>query len=1113
MSNRFVKGSLLAGTVITSMAFAAPVYAQDTTAPAGPATAECPAGTVAGTTDCLPTSTQTQAPTTDATPQSTDSTSAGDEIVVTGSITRNPAAATAIPVMSVTADDIQKRGITTVTDYLQTMSANNAGTVPPSWSAFGFTAGASAPSLRGFNDAYTLVLFDGLRSAVYPLADDTQRNITDINTIPAWSIGRIDTLLGGASATYGSDAIAGVVNIITKSELQGLHGNISYGVSQKGDAKERRASLAFGFGDLSSDGYNVYLGGEYQKSDPLYMRDRGYPFNTLDLSGVCGTDEQGCLPNGIRNSLQANGTLSAFARTNAFAVRRYDPSTVLPTGATAPIGPFQYVNGCNNGTTPFQVPASAVLATTPADGIVCQQDELNLYQMYASKITRKGASLRATKRFGDSEAFVSLNYYNTKTFNENNPGTFTGATAAGGETVTLTGIFLPVYVCPQGTWQVGTNPEVGNISGPAIFSGCTDGVGAPIPGAVLNPNNPFAADGDLALLSLSVTPPRQTLTDARSYRAAIGAHGEFGDGFSYDVGATASRVDLDVTNRNYIFMEGLLNAVATGTYNFVDQNANSQEAIDQVFPENKNTKVSKLWQVRGAIAKDVFALPGGPLNVAVGGQYRGESLDNPSSNAPNLDNPYARYYGVNAVGVSGSRDIWSLNYQIAAPILDNLRVRALGSYDHYSTGQKAFSPSFDLEFRPVEQLKLRGSWSRGFRAPNLNESFQLPATGYTSAQIDCTLPLYTNFCAQHASNPAYYNSGYNVGLTSSGNADLKPEKSTGLTAGMVFQPRRNVTLTLDYWQTRIKNLIVPPSVTSAITTAYYSNNGVVNIPGITVVPGQPDPLNPAALPTLGFIQAAFKNENSFFGKGIDATADVRVPLPFGNVGLRSVLTASYLLRLEQVNEDESLGTWRYDGTLGPCGWTSCSGAPKLRMNWQNTFEFGERASMTFTANYTSGYSSVAADSGGVYGDCAGSTSFLVTYPNGDPVQCHGKSVFWLDAHGEFKPTRSVTLYGDVLNVFNRKPPVDWNAAYGIYHFNAAWADRLFVGRYFRIGARVDLDPRPEPMAMVETAAPPPPPPAAPPTQTCADGSVILATDACPAAPPPPPPPAPEPERG
>lgn len=169
---------------------------------------------------------------TDATPTAAPAAAADTkEIVITGTISRNPAAATASPVVSVTADDIQKRGISTVTEYVQTLTANNAGTVPPSWSAFGFTTGASAPSLRGFNDAYTLVLFDGMRTAVYPLADDTQRNIVDINSMPNAIVGRIDTLLDGASATYGSDAIAGVVNVITKKEVQGLHANGSFGIS------------------------------------------------------------------------------------------------------------------------------------------------------------------------------------------------------------------------------------------------------------------------------------------------------------------------------------------------------------------------------------------------------------------------------------------------------------------------------------------------------------------------------------------------------------------------------------------------------------------------------------------------------------------------------------------------------------------------------------------------------------------------------------------------------------------------------------------------------------------------------------------------------------------
>jgi len=1084
------KGSLLATTVIAGFAIASPAFAQTAPPPPGDTTSQDANSQAV-----------TQSDTVDPTPPSTSSTNQG-EIVVTGTITRNPAAATASPVVSVTADDIQKRGITTVTEYLQTLSANNAGTVPPSWSAFGFTAGASAPSLRGFNDAYTLVVFDGMRSAVYPLADDTQRNITDINTIPAWSVARIDTLLDGASATYGSDAIAGVVNVITKSEIQGFHGNASYGISQRGDGEEKRISLAYGIGSLADDSWNVYAGVEWQKNDSLYSRDRGYPFNTGDLSGICGTEEQGCLNNFVRNGIQYNGGYNGFQSTAAVAVRPYDPANVTPGGIGTAAGRFQYLAGCNaEGTTPFQLSPEQLTASAPADGVVCQQDLLKQYQMYNASISRKGAAIRGTKRFGDHEIFASFNYYNTKTFNEGTPRSFTNQTAAGGRIVNISGIFLPVYVCPQGHMTVGTNPATGNIAGPAIATGCTNPDGTPVAGATLNPNNPFAANGQLALLSALPNRSIKTYTDAKTYRAQVGAHGEFGDGWSYNVGATASKVKLDVLNRDYIFLQGLLDAVAQGTYNFVDQSANSQAAIDQVFPDQRSTKTSKMWQVQGAVSKDLIELPGGMLNVAVGAQYRHESLNNPSSNPPNDANPYARYYTINAVGVKGSRNIWSLSYEVAAPILDTLRVKASGSYDHYSTGQKAFSPKFEAEWRPIQELKLRGTLSKGFRAPNFNESFQLPATGYTGATINCSNPTFAAFCAAHASNPSYYSGGYSIGLTSSGNPNLKPEKSTGYTLGAVFQPRRNLTFTVDFWRTRIKDLIVPASVSSAIVNEYYTNNGVVNIPGFTVTPGTPDPLNPGALPLLGFIQAPFQNANAFLGKGIDFSADVRVPL-FSGIRLRSLLTASYLLKLQQINDNGTV--WRADGSLGPCGWTSCSGAPKWRATWQNTFDVSDAFNFTLTANYTSGYSSTAADSGGVYRDCiqSGINGQIATFPNGDPAQCYGPSTFWLDAHAEYKPLSFLTVYGDVLNVFDRKAGVDVNAAYGIYGFNPAWQDRLFVGRYFRIGARVDLDPgRAAPAPYVAPAAPPPPPA----TTTCADGSVVAAGAACPVAAPPPPP--------
>ncbi|MEE4450938.1 TonB-dependent receptor plug domain-containing protein [Novosphingobium resinovorum] len=990
----------------------------------------------------------------DAAPQAADDAGEENTIIVTGSITRNPAAATASPVVSVTADDMTKRGITTVADALQTLTANNAGTIPASWSAFGFTTGATAPSLRGFNNAYTLTLFDGMRTAYYPLADDTQRNIVDINSISGSIVQSIDTLLDGASATYGSDAIAGVVNVITKRQITGLHLDGSMGISQRGDGGEQRINATYGYGDLDEQGFNVYANVEYQHNDSLFLRDRNGIWNTADQSSICGTAEQGCLTNSIRNGIQADGSYNGFQSTIINYVRPYstDASGNLildDEGATIPLGNYEQLNpaaGCGRLTS---VTLTAEQQTPGAPSVVCQQDLVNDYRMYNAEITRKGGTLRATAKVGDNaEAFFMFNYMNVKTANSTSNAGWVGNTAAGGEQITVSQIYLPTYVCSAGTSSI--------TGGILTASGCDASNGT------LNPNNPYAANGQLARLVGLPDKPRETFTDAKTYRLSAGINGTVGDGWNFSLGATASKVTLDVKNTGYIYLQGLMDAIAQGTYNFVDPSANSAEADQLVFPDQEKRATSKLAQVIATLNKDVFELPGGFVNIAVAGQYRYEAINNPSSNAPNNDNPTERYYGINAVGVKGNRDIWSASYEISVPVLDQLRFKADGSYDHYSTGQKNFSPKFEAEFKPIEQVKLRGTFSKGFRAPNLNESFQLPATGYTNASINCESAIYAAFCAAHASNPAYYEDGYSPGITSSGNPDLKSEKSTSYTLGLVVQPTRAVTLTVDYWHTKIKNVITSASATQDLYTQYYTNNGVVDIPGVTVTPGVADPENPNALPLLGQIISSFKNANAMKGSGLDFSADLQLPLT-EKVSLHSKANASYLIKLEQFNEDGSV--WRYDGSLGGCNLTSCSGAPRFRLTWQNTLDFNDKASLTLTTSYTSGYSSTSADAGGTYKDCiaSGESGQLITYPgtpgidgSAAPVQCHSKGILNFDGHGEVKVADKFKLYLDVLNILDTKPKYDPNAAYGLYQFNPAWSDRLFMGRYLRVGAKVDF---------------------------------------------------------
>lgn len=978
---------------------------------------------------------QTVSPQT-AAPQSAADEAPVKEIVVTGSITRNPAAATASPVTSISADDISNRGLSSVADTLQSLTANNAGTAPPSWSSFGFATGASSVSLRGLNNAYTLTLFDGMRTSAYPLADDGYRNFVDLNTIPSSIVERIDVLQDGASATYGSDAIAGVVNVIIKRQITGLHLAGSAAISGRGDAGEQKFSATFGYGDLDTQGFNIYVNGEYQNNDGLKLSQRGYPFNTADQSLICGTSAQGCLFNGIRNGIQADSSYAGFQTTMIPFVRPY-------SAALGSLGGYQLLNpaaGCGSLQSVTLTAAQRNGTTTPAT--VCQQDNVNIYRFYNSPTERKGGNIRATVKLGDNaEAYAMFNYFNTTTDNLSTPQGFTGQTAAGGIQATVSRIFLPVYVCAAGTSAI--------VAGDLTASGCNAGNGT------LNPNNPFAAQGNLARLFQLPSVPRRTLADSKIYRFSAGVSGTFGDGWDYALDGTASTATLDRTQTGYIFLQGLMNAIAKGTYNFVDPSQNSTTAFQGVFPDNHNRSTSKLTQITASLNKDLFTLPGGSLNIAIAGQYRYEAIHNPSSNPPTLTTPNSRYYGINAVGVDGSRNIWSASYEISAPIFDVLRVKAEGSYDHYSTGQSRFSPKFEAEFRPIEQIKIRGTYSKGFRIPSFSESFALPTTGYVSGTINCASATYTAFCAAHASNPSYYQGGYSYGLTSAGNLNLTPEKSTGFTGGVVFQPTPRITLTVDFYSVKIDNLIIPVAASSALINQYYTNNGVVNVPGISVTGAVADPANPGALPLLGTIIGSYKNADKFVARGMDFSASAKVPL--GNTVVWTTnASASMLLRLEQT--DESGLVSRYDASLGNCNITSCSGAPKWRVVWQNTFDFNNVVALTLTANYTSGYSSVATDSGGVYGDCqaSGDNGQLVTYNDGSPVQCNAKSTFFLDGHIEAKVAPKFKIYIDVKNIFDRKPDYEPNAAYGLYQFNPAWQDSLFIGRYLRVGAKVDF---------------------------------------------------------
>ena len=953
-----------------------------------------------------------------------------EEVVVTGSILKRTDIETASPVSVVTAESLEERGINTISEAIQRLPSNNAGTIQQGWNTgWNFASGANAPALRGLTVQATLSVADGLRLAPYPLADDGQRNFVDLNAIPSAIVERIEVLRDGASSTYGADAIAGVVNLITKKEIQGFDIGMSYGDSQEGGAEETALNATWGIGSLADDGYNFYVSSEYKKQGILRASDRGYPFNTADLTGKChssGTCMDNHNWNGLTPERGEDGFNGLFSIPGVTLVR-----PVLDDVATSGSGRYEFLNptaGCRNWDSVSIT--EDMSSTSPLTS--CEVDYRNAYLQLQPEIERIGLTLRFTANVGDNAQLYAMgNYYKADSFASITPLGFNGLPPPPRPaTLTSYNVLLPVYVCSTG---------VGTQSG--LDTGCDETNGQ------LNPYNPYAAEG-LRAQALFRSPYGRTIdTSSRSLRFALGLDGEYGDGWRYSANLTASEVGLTRIQSNYYIPQRIMDVVARGSFNFDDPTATPQEVWDYIDPDNRQYSVSRLWQAQALVAKDLMDLSGGPLQGALGLAYREESITAPSGNPANDSAPFTRYYSVNAVGTAGSRDVTSAFFEINAPVLQSLELMASGRFDDYSSGQSNFSPKLGIKWTPIESLILRGTWSEGFRIPSFNEAYGLPTTGYVTRSVDCA--VYVDFCAAHGNESAYY-TNYSLGLTQTGDPELDPEESTSFTAGIVWQPLDSLSINVDYWEIKVENLIVGVTDTSEAEDQYYSNNGVVNIPGITVLPGTPDGAYPNALPVLGFIQSSYANQDEQTVSGIDI--GIVYSMPIGSVGWTSTFDASWLQEYQLKTDAGTVSN--YEGTLSPCNVTSCSGAPEWRASWQNTFQISDTA-VTLTAYYTQGVDNASVDYGGVPGDCEASIgASVLTYADDvTPVNCKSGDIWNLDLTVRHQFNEQITLFADVLNVLDIEPEFDPSAAYGLFNFNPAWAGQNILGRYFRVGAK------------------------------------------------------------
>ncbi|MFC0589874.1 TonB-dependent receptor domain-containing protein [Novosphingobium aquiterrae] len=986
------------------------------------------------------------------------------QIVVTGTLFRRTDSDTPSPVTTVTTESLDQKGITTIQDGLQALAANNGPALTNSFSANGaFAAGASAVSLRGLSTNSTLVLFDGLRAAYYPLADDGSRNFVDLNTIPDDIVSEVQVLRDGASSAYGADAIAGVVNIITKRQFQGLQLRADAGVSSRGDAPTQRISLTAGFGDLEKNGINAYVSGFYYHSAKLMNKDRPYPFNTDDQSGVCRGGV--CLEDNTTGADVSAGVPTA----GQFLVRPYLPYTTNPPAGTAQ-GPWAILNPSCPGV--VRTVSAAELTNNPtAPTSICAVDYTKNYGTIAPEVKRWGLSGRVTAKVTDSiEAYFEANFLQSTVSYTGFPSSaiaaantgilyrqFSTSSAAATRAPGSLTLFLPVYVCPERV-NCATSPN-----------------------RVLNPNNPYAANGQVArIIGRDLDHVTYNETRNRAYRGAMGFSGDITDTIGFDVGMTAMHTDLRRNQSGYVYIQHLLDLVADGTYNWRNPAANSQAVNDYLYPANISNATSDQVEFKGALTAKLAELPGGPLQLGVGGSIRYEAVDAPSAN-DDYNGPTQRYFTLNAFGTKGSRWIQSAYYEAEAPIIDQLTLTGAGRYDHYSSGQSAFSPKFGFKFVPVKQLSVRGTWSKGFRIPSFGEANALPTTGFVSNTssvfnnaylLPYTVPgntagpggTFTNCTTATFSTSAcpVYIRGGSYGQTTLASPNLQPEKSTSWTLGMRFEPNRHFTFTVDYYRIKKTGVITQPSNAPALR-AYYAGQPIPA--GYTVIPDAPDLNNPTLTPRVAFVQSNLINANTQTVSGLDFTAEASFNLS-DNIKWTSSLEASYIIKLDADLTNSGGGYERYDGTLGNFNLTAGSGTPKWHGSWLNSLDVGDHFQLNLNTNFFGGYNLSAMDQGTAYKDCivgkapdTDGTTYTGLSPfvdeNGAATYCDVPNYVTFDLGVRVKVNDNFTLSANMNNVFDRMPPLD-PVTYGAYLYNPVQGGNGIIGRFFKVGAKVNF---------------------------------------------------------
>ncbi|THD83321.1 MAG: TonB-dependent receptor [Phenylobacterium sp.] len=954
------------------------------------------------------------------------------EIVVTGSRIRRDTFDAPLPLATVSAEAIRASGHTILGDALMEVPMIAPNSNAQNTSSTLFTSGEARVDIRGLGASRTLVLMDSRRI----INSDASSPAVDLNTIPSLMIDRVEVQPGGVSAIYGSEAIAGVVNLIMKKSFDGFQLDAQAGETYKSDGQQYIVGAMWGRKFLD-DKLSILVGGEFGREDPVFQRDRAdaglYP-------GIRRDTTPGLIPQPIIPASRSN---------------------------TVPTALFQlpHVGGVVESLlTPGQI-VSLSAACQPSTVLPSCQDPNLFYTAYYNALQNK--TTRGTIR-GYAEyqltdhikAFADVSYARVLGYGFFQP---TFSTAAGGGT-------LPAVLRGDNAFLLTSQtPAAQELR--AFWAQA-------FPVTAANPN-PFVRTNSVPISKFwQEFGGRDSETHRSVQRYVVGMEGDadapFVQNFHWDWYAQEGKLDGYTISYGVANIQNTLNALdatvgpggtivchsgAAGCVPWDIINGASPAAVQYANGISTTTQSGKQDVVSGNVTFDLFKLPAGPVGFAAGVEYRKEqSLFTQDP----LGASGALFF--NAIGTRGGKfDVTEGYAEVRIPILkdlpffDDLSIEGAIRESDYSTIGHATQWRGAAEWAPIRDIRFRGSVASAVRAPNIVELFSPQSVNFTTAANDpCDAQVFAAAnAAQKAArritcaaaipgwNPATFTSNFGANhpslqLLQGGNPALGPETAETWDLGVVVQPRfiPRLQLSFDFFKYDIHNEVGTIPINTLLQQLCYDSTQAL-----------------ASNPFCALIQRDLTTNSgahdSSTGNAIGGGVK-QVVLTNQNVARVKIegfdFSAAYAFEISDVLRGKEWGSiaLRLDGT-DMYNW-ALQGLPgQVYTQFANTINNATpRWKVTGTAQWTYDRLSVGWTTHFI-GSMIANNGVLIT----SLAPAYTGDYYEHDLRGTYKFSDDIEFRAGVLNITNKYPPYLPETFAGTGTGSSAFSN---IGRFFYVGA-------------------------------------------------------------